>query len=233
MRGYREKGLYKSLQKHKDVISKAMYPKFLQECERWFKSLLESMQNSRVPSSGDFHVKKNSVLSEKDSKMEVSSEEGGSDERVKMDVSSEDGVTMEESSKQEQTQHKQTSGEEANRSENDRESPSLHKTSEAYHSEPLHDTNKKSTSQCTNSSSPIPESGVYDPMFLEYSAQAEIQVLEYLESIQDRLITAALNREVKCLLCLSYLIKLCFLVCLFVCLLIHRISVLGRNCRNS
>lgn len=188
IRGYREKGLYKALQKHKDVISKAMRPRYLHECSKLFKNLLESMkigESSSSNSSGDKREIEKAVNGDEEVKMDVPSDEG-----VKEDETDADGLRMDIPSEQEQAS---LSDKEDVETEKEEQKPSPDRNPEKQ-PPPEHLPTKGSTVQST--SRPIPESGVYDPQFLEYSLQVEIQALEYLEGIQERLVNATLNKEV-------------------------------------
>lgn len=154
-RGYREKGLYKALQKNKEMICKTLNPAPLTECEASFSQLVAMVTASMERE--EKHEDTRSSDEETLESEEVVDREG--------DVASLSCDVLGNSSK------------------------SQRPTERTGH-----------VTSWSNEVVALGEVGVYDPEFLHLALEAAIQVLEYLEAMQERLLIARLTVEVSELL---------------------------------
>lgn len=171
-RGYREKGLYKSLQKNKELILKLLEPNRLDEIGVSFDRLLSSLSTEATEEEGVEDVPIKEKLS--------------TDERASQDSEEPVSVTGGENSSGE-TVHNENVGDETVDHETSGGEASMQLEPEmTNHSNagPSHLTNK------------VPVSGVYDPPFPGAMVQAVLDVMEYIDGMQSRLFAARLHTEV-------------------------------------
>ncbi len=166
-RGYREKGLYKALQKNKELIAQTLNPAPLTECEASFSRLV-AMVTASMEAEG--------------------TREGGDEERSSDEETLESDETLVAEVEEMETESGQPGSSQTLRSTNETRQ-SGHVTSSAAEVVALG------------------EVGVYDPMFPQLVFEAAMQVLEYLEGMQDRLATARLHVEVGIFKCNAFHIR--------------------------
>ena len=202
IRGFREKGLYKALQKNKEFIASSVNPANLNECERLFKELLVAHQNNKVLPSITSSNSSSSSSSDSDS------DDDSSGEGVKSEESGEDEVKMETSDKDEGGRDETSASESMdiadNQKPNETELPSSSEE-KPFNEVPSGNTDnsnlqrEETTDSGTETkprASEIPPSGVYDPTYPSMTLHVAVKVMEYLEAMQQRLFTANLNVEV-------------------------------------
>lgn len=230
IRGFREKGLYKALQKNKEIIAGSVNPASLKECEDSFKELLVAHQNNKllpsITSSNSSSSSSSSSDSDDDSSGEgVKSEESDEEDNNnddKMDASErDDGVKIKNNSDASTGEHVDATSAD-NNDQNTKEkvttssssSSSSAALSEQDNPSAVGRTNhqqrtpaKQSSDQVTvappTSATPttqIPASGIYDPTYPNMTLHVAVKVMEYIEAMQQRLITASLSVEVSVVL---------------------------------
>jgi len=173
-RGYREKGLYKSLQKNKELILKLLQPNKLDEIGVSFDRLLSSLSTEATEEEGvaDVPIKEKLSTDERASRdseepVSVTGGENSSGKTV-------DNENVGDETVDHETVDHETSGGEASM----QLEPEITNHSNAG---PSHLTNK------------IPVSGVYDPPFPGAVVQAVLDVMEYIDGMQSRLFAARLH----------------------------------------
>lgn len=200
IRGFREKGLYKALQKNKDLITSSINPTNLNDCESSFKELLVAHKNNKLLPSIT------SSSSSSSSSSNSSSDDESSGEGVKSEESEEaeeetngDKVVGSDRGEGVKSESKATTGELMDTTPADVEE----KSSAAVPSNQQRTTdassdggNKSTLAVAAKQQCEIPASGIYDPTYPGMTLHVAFKVMEYLEALQQRLITASLAVEV-------------------------------------
>lgn len=202
IRGFREKGLYKALQKNKETIASSLDPANLNECASRFKELLDAHRNNKLLPSVTSSSSSSSSSSDSDS------DNDSSGEGVKSDDSENEEVNMESSDKGERVKDETDTGEAMdipNSEPKPTETSSEVKPSEEgercpgsalpnrQRTEVEGEGNALMKRQCSE----VPAAGVYDPTYPSMTLYVAVKVMEYLEAMQQRLITANLAAEVS------------------------------------
>ena len=224
LRGYREKTLFKALQKNKETISRIFDSSYLQECSESFNALISQLNSE---------LKSNEIVTEDSSeKMEVDEmkEEVEKKKNVDGDGANEEGKVKDEVQQKDMelaggNSHSTSSGnqneipkkDEKSDSEDssDSDSTSSSSSSNARSSQEDDEVTKTTKTQLPLSPSKtennsifaqtaislkpvhkIPQSGVFNPTFVELSEQFALKVLEYMEGVESRLFVAQLQQEV-------------------------------------
>lgn len=216
IRGFREKGLYKALQKNKDFITSSIDPTNLNECEGSFKELLVAHKNNKLlpsvtSSSSSSSSSSNSSSDDESSGEGVKSEESEEPEEEtsnKMDTSGgEEGVKLKtKASAGESMDTKATSDDEKlkEKGTTSSSSSSSSTSTDEEKSSVVAPSNHQRTTEAADGDTTvatvqgceIPASGVYDPTYPSMTLHVAVKVMEFLEGLQERLITASLAVEV-------------------------------------
>ena len=216
LRGYREKSLFKAIQKNKETFYRMFDPSNLGECKEEFQNLLSrlSVSNKAIAGGADGaeKAKGRSVQGSEGVTHKVDGAENDdmdtSDGKDKpADVSGESAPCGESS----QEQNAADKAENADKSDSDdssdsdsSSSSSSSDSSESGGAKPRLSTSSRSSNLILRShlavslksAHEIPLAGVFDPEFLELVDQFALKVLEYVEGMEDRLFVAQLHEEV-------------------------------------
>ena len=181
-RGYREKGLYKSLQKNKELILKLLDPNTLEEISASFDRLLSSLSTEATEEGGEGGVSlKEKASTDRTSECSSRDSEGPA------------SVTGGENSSSE-TDSDETDGSETEGGRTSRSSLCTSTKQQPMPSQPdITNHNSAGFSRLTNQ---IPVSGVYDPPFPGIVFHAVLEVMKYIDGMQSRLFAARLHAEV-------------------------------------
>ncbi len=217
IRGFREKSLYKALQKNKETISTSIDPVNLNECERSFKELLDAHRNNKLLPSVTSSNSSSSSSSDSDS------DNDSSGEGVKSDSSEDEGVNVESSDKEggggvkdesdtgelmdtattneqrvpgtsSEGKMSQQEGGEGSEKRDELGVPSNHQRTVV---EEVEGGGEGGAVMVKRQCSEVPSSGVYDPTYPSMTMYVAVKVMDYLEAMQQRLITASLAIEVS------------------------------------
>lgn len=217
IRGFREKSLYKALQKNKETIANSINPINLNECERSFKELLDAHRNNKLLPSVTSSNSSSSSSSDSDS------DDDSSGEGVKSDSSEDEEVNVESSDKEggggvkdesdagemmdtAATNEQKIPGSSSERKtpqEGEREKsdelgvPSNHQRTGVEEGEGEGEGGESGAVAKRQCSNEVPSSGVYDPTYPSMTLYVAVKVMDYLEAMQQRLITASLAVEVS------------------------------------
>ena len=222
IRGFREKSLYKALQKNKETIANSIDPVNLNECERSFKELLDAHRNNKllpsVTSSNSSSSSSSDSDSDDDSSGEGAKSDSSEDEEVNVESSdkegrggegvkdeSDAGEVMDTAATNEQkvpgtSSEGKTSQEEGGGGEEKSDKlgvPSSHQRTEVEEGEGEGERRESGAITKRQCSSEVPSSGVYDPTYPSMTLYVAVKVMDYLEAVQQRLITASLAVEVS------------------------------------
>ena len=204
LRGFREKGLYKALQKNKEIIAGAVSPANLSQCEQLFKELLDAHENDKLLPSVTSSNSSSSSSSDSDSSDESSGDGVKSDESEEEEVKMEtaDGVEgVKDKSEGDRDESMDTALDQRSKEDTMAQSPppseeegksSVVAPSADQRAEPTN----QDTAAASQKSSIVPSSGVYDPTYPSMTLHFAVKVMEYIEAMQLRLITASLAVEV-------------------------------------
>lgn len=215
IRGFREKGLYKALQKNKDLITGSINPTNLNDCERLFKELLFAHKNNKLLPSVT------SSSSSSSSSSNSSSDDESSGEGVKSEESEEaeeetngDKIDISDRGEGVKSEIKATTGElmdtmpadgdkklneavtKPSNSSSDEEKPSTSAPSNQQRTTDTSGGSDSTTGVTAKQVCEVPASGIYDPTYPSMTLHVAFKVMEYLEALQQRLITASLAVEV-------------------------------------
>jgi hypothetical protein len=218
IRGFREKSLYKALQKNKETIATSIDPVNLNECERSFKELLDAHRNNKLLPSVTSSNSSSSSSSDSDS------DDDSSGEGVKSDSSEDEEVNVESSDKEggggvkdendtgelmdtattneqkdpgtssEGKMSQQQEGGEGREKCDELGVPSNHQRTGV---EEVEGGGEGGAVMVKHQCSEVPSSGVYDPTYPSMTMYVAVKVMDYLEAMQQRLITASLAVEVS------------------------------------
>lgn len=221
IRGFREKSLYKALQKNKEAIANSIDPVNLNECERSFKELLDAHRNNKLLPSVTSSNSSSSSSSDSDSdddssgegvksdssedeevNVESSDKEGGagggkdeSDAGEVMDTAATNEPKVPGTSSEGKTSQEGGGGGGGGEKSDELGVPSSHQRTGVEEGEGEREESGAVTKhQC---SSEVPSSGVYDPTYPSMTLYVAVKVMDYLEAMQQRLITASLAVEVS------------------------------------
>ena len=221
VRGFREKSLYKALQKNKEIIAGSVNPDSLKDCEKMFKELLVAHQNNKllpsVTSSNSSSSSSSSSDSDDDSsgegvKSEDSEEEEAEESSNKMDTLTERDERVKSKNATDTDEAMDTSSGDKKPKEDvatsSSSTSSSSTSSEDDKSSAVASSNERTKDQANNGPGDstvavgtprgceVPTSGVYDPTYPSMTLHVAVKVMEYLEAMQQRLITASLAVEV-------------------------------------
>lgn len=210
LRGFREKSLFKAIQKNKETFYQMFNPSNLQDCKDEFLNLL-----SQLSLSGKAITEGERVKGQEGEGVTAARQIGG--ENAGMDTS--DGkdkqmevtgqkVSLGESSQQEKAKKEENADDKSDSdesSDSDSDSSSSSDSSESGGVKPRLSTSSRSSNLILRShlavslraAHKIPQVGVFDPVFLELVDQFAVKVLEYVEGMEDRLFVAQLHEEVR------------------------------------
>ena len=210
IRGFREKSLYKALQKNKETIANSISPVNMNECEKRFKELLDAHRNNKLLPSVTSSNSSSSSSSDSDS------DDDSSGEGVKSDSSEDEEVNVESSDKEERVKDETDADEVMDTAASDQKIAGMSsegKTSQEegkegeksgksmpsndQRSETEHGGGESGGGVVKRQCSEVPPSGVYDPTYPSMTLYMAMKVMEYLEAMQQRLVTASLAVEVS------------------------------------
>lgn len=191
-----------------------MNPVNLNECEKLFKELLDAHRNNKLLPSVTSSNSSSSSSSDSDS------DDDSSGEGVKSDSSEDEEVNVESSDKEERVKDETDTGEAMDTatseqkitgtsSEGKMSQEGGEKSSELvpsnHHQRTGAEDGSESGAVVKRQCSEVPASGVYDPTYPSMTLYVAVKVMEYLEAMQQRLITASLAVEVSTVAGLHYL----------------------------
>ena len=165
----RSVGLYKLLQKNKDLVAKAMDPAKLSGCRERFSEVLETLKTSTTLQCCEQGVNEKQQRVNKENSVDV--------ENVDSSVSDNDTMDTELTNQKADTDHVTSTS--------DNETDHVTNTSNGM---PSHVT------ELTNE---IPDEGVYDPSFPGVVFDASVRLLASVEDMHNRLSTASLHTAVS------------------------------------
>lgn len=220
LRGYREKSLFKAIQKNKETFYRMFDPSNLQECKEEFQNLLSrlSIPDKTVAEGTDGKAKgqeSEEAVQKVDGAQENTDDMDTSNGRDNLaDVSGASAPCGEDSQQQDSNDKSQNAdkAENADKSDSDESSDSdssssssSSDSSENRGAKPRLSTSSRNSNLVLRShlavslksAHEIPLAGVFDPEFLELVDQFALKVLEYVESMEDRLFVAQLHEEVR------------------------------------
>ena len=232
LRGFREKTLFKSIQKTKDTFSRIFDPSNLRDCGGEFQDLLSSLSIDSRSVTGEEARKMSGEESESEAnprsevagdKMEEGSgggQESPSVEDMQVDPSEPKATPTEETegggTEDENGNEKEDKSDSDESTDSDSSSSSSSSNSQTSSDRTVSKPRLSTTSSRGTSSNLIgrsklevslrnvhlvPHVGVFDPVFAELVEQFAVKVLEYVESMEDRLFVAQLHEEVCMYVC--------------------------------
>ena len=205
LRGFREKGLFKALQKNKESLSRVFDPSNLKDCEMAFGSLLKqlcyhdtasdkihqdmSMEGVNVANK----IGEEGIKSESEQRNRNDSET----DDLKMDVE-ESPIVDPEAQKEDSSDNSDDSSDSDSSSSSSSSNTQSSQGGEDVPKPRLSSSSSAIFAQSTISLKHVHKisvSGIFDEDFIELSDQFSLKVLEYLEGIESRLFAAQLQEE--------------------------------------
>lgn len=177
-----------------------MNPLNLNECEQRFKQLLDAHRNNKLLPSVTSSNSSSSSSSDSDS------DDDSSGEGVKSDSSEDEDVNVENSDREEGVKDETDVGEVMDTSTNEQkitgtssEGQGGEKSGELVPSNHQRSGEERGESEAVvkRQCSEVPSPGVYDPLYPSMTLHVAVKVMEYLEAMQQRLVTASLALEVS------------------------------------